>query len=207
MVGDVVGKTPLPPASPPLGRRPALDRSEVVTLALFGQGAEVPSERACSRDARRRLRALVPTLPDRAQVTRHLRAHREPITAVAQALDRALAVGDERAFAVIDGTGGRTRTANRRGGGRLDGQADIGWCTHVGCRTRAAAGRWRSWRRRPCSTSRSAVSSSRSAGADRRSVLMKGPASACRSFAAVRRAPASNRVPVRGERRRRAGKS
>jgi len=132
VVVDVLCKTQLPPAAPPLGRRPALDRSEVVTLALFGQWAEFPSERAFYRYAQRRLRPLFPALPDRAQFNRCLRAELEPITAVAQALGRALAVGDERAFEVLDGTGVRIRNAKRRGGGWLFGQADIGWCTRVG---------------------------------------------------------------------------
>ena len=131
VVADELCKT-LPPALPRPGRDGALDRSEVVTLALFGQWAEFPSERAFYRYARRRLGALFPTLPDRAQFNRSVRAHLDAITAVAQALGRGLAVGDERAFEVLDGTGVRTRNAKRRGAGWLCGQADIGWCTRVG---------------------------------------------------------------------------
>lgn len=131
VVVDELCKTLPPPAARP-GPVPALDQSEVVTLALFSQWAEFPSERAFCRYAQRHLRPLFPTLPDRAQFNRSLRAHREAITAAAQALGRALAVGDGRAFEVIDGTGVRTRNAKRRGGGWLAGEADIGWCTRVG---------------------------------------------------------------------------
>jgi hypothetical protein len=43
-----------------------------------------------------------------------------------------LAVGDERAYEVVDGTGLVTRNARRRGAGWLWGQADIGRCTRLG---------------------------------------------------------------------------
>lgn len=130
VVVDALCKT-LPPAPAPFGRRPALERREVVTLALFGQWAEFPSERAFYRYAQRKLRPLFPRLADRPQFNRSVRAQLEVITAVAQALGQP-ATADERAFEVIDGTGVRTRNAKRRGAGWLVGEADIGWCSRVG---------------------------------------------------------------------------
>ena len=52
------------------GPQAALSRSEVVRLALFGQWAQFPSERAFYRYADRNLRAAFPTLPDRSQFNR-----------------------------------------------------------------------------------------------------------------------------------------
>src|SRR4028118_1623460 len=60
----------LPPESPRPGPAASLCRSEVVTLALFGQFARFASERDFWRFAARRLRHLFPTLPDRAQFSR-----------------------------------------------------------------------------------------------------------------------------------------
>ncbi len=114
------------------GRPLALGRSEVVTLAVFSQWAEFPSERAFYRYALRHLRPLFPRLPDRSQFNRGLRRHEATLTAFALHLGGALAHGDDRAFEALDGTGVPTRNAKRRGRGWLPGLADIGACTRLG---------------------------------------------------------------------------
>src|SRR5262245_9664242 len=113
----------LAPAARP-GPAAALSRSEVVALAVFGQWGVFRSERGFYRYARRRLRGAFPTLPDRSQLNRLQRAHRDAIAAffvhLARVLDAAAA-----AHEALDGSAVPTRNAKRRGGGRLDGQADI----------------------------------------------------------------------------------
>jgi hypothetical protein len=120
----------------PMERRPgpaaALAPSEVLTLALFGQWQQFPSEAAFYRWASRHLRGAFPRLPSRPQLNRLLRRHGGAIAAVALHLGRALAVGDERAFEVVDGTGVPTRNAKRRGAGWLPGLAAVGQCTRLG---------------------------------------------------------------------------
>ena len=121
-----------PPTPPRPGPAPALAPSEVVTLAIYGQWMRFGSETAFYGYLWRELRPLFPTLPSHAQFNRAVRAHHAAIAAVALALGRALAVGDERAYEVVDGTGLVTRNAKRRGRGWLWGQADIGKCTRLG---------------------------------------------------------------------------
>jgi hypothetical protein len=64
---------PGPPAS--------LCCSEVVTLAVFGQWAQFPSERAFYRYAVCHLRPAFPTLPERAPFNRLERQYRDAIVA------------------------------------------------------------------------------------------------------------------------------
>lgn len=127
---DTFCKTQLPPGRR-RGRAPALDRSEVVTLAIFGQWACFPSERAFYRWAHHHLRPFFPTLPSRPQCNRLLRRHGAAITAFALHLGQMLA-GTDRSFEILDGTGVPVRNAKRRGAGWLFGLADIGWCTRLG---------------------------------------------------------------------------
>jgi hypothetical protein len=119
------------PPKPHQGRPPSLARSEVVTLALFGQWACFASERAFYRWADRHLRPFFPTLPSRPQFNRLLRRHGAAITAFALALGQALATSDH-SFEILDGTGVATRNAKRRGAGWLFGLADIGKCARLG---------------------------------------------------------------------------
>ena len=56
------------------GPAPALSRSEIVTLALFGQFARFQSERDFFRFAKQCLAPLFPTLPERTQFNRFRRA-------------------------------------------------------------------------------------------------------------------------------------
>lgn len=128
---DALCKAQLP-APPRPGPAPALSPSEVVTLAIYGQWTRFGSETAYYGEVWRTLRPLFPTLPSRPQFNRAVRAHHATIAAVAHALGAELAVGDERAYEVVDGTGVVTRNATRRGRGGLWGQAAIGWCTRLG---------------------------------------------------------------------------
>jgi hypothetical protein len=120
------------PTPPHPGPPAALSASEVITLALFAQWQQFPSEAAFYRYACTPLRPLFPTLPSRAQFNRLVREHTEPMTAFALALGQDLATGDERSFEALDGTGVVTRNRKRRGGGWLAGLTDIGWCTRLG---------------------------------------------------------------------------
>src|SRR3712207_7169658 len=75
VVVDDFCKAHLPPASPCPGPAAALTRSEVLTLAIFGQWCSFGSERGFYRYARRHLRGAFPALPAREQFNRQLRRH------------------------------------------------------------------------------------------------------------------------------------
>jgi hypothetical protein len=105
--------------------------SEVITLALFGQWVQFPSERAFYRYAQRHLRAAFPALPNRSQFNRLMRAHRDGITAFGLHLVQ-LMQAQRCPYEVLDSTAAVTRDAKRRGTGWLAGQADIGWSTRLG---------------------------------------------------------------------------
>lgn len=111
VLADEFGKQHLAPERRP-GPAPALDRSEVVTLAIFSQWQQLPSEAAFYRWATTHLRPLFPTLPSRPQFNRLVRHWREAITAFALALGRDLAAPDH-AFEIIDSTGVRVRPLRR----------------------------------------------------------------------------------------------
>lgn len=113
------------------GPQSSLSRSEVITLALFGQWVQFPSERAFYRYALHHLREAFPQLPDRSQFNRQQRAFRDEITAFALFLVQLLQAQDT-AYEVLDSTAAVTRDAKRRGLGWLAGQADIGWSNRVG---------------------------------------------------------------------------
>lgn len=120
----------LPPEPHP-GPNPSLTRSEVMTLALFGQWAHFQSERDFYRYAERHLRPAFPSLPNRAQFNRLLRTHRDAISAFAVYLAQRLAARDA-AYEALDCSGVPTRNAKRRGSGWLAGIADIGWSNRLG---------------------------------------------------------------------------
>jgi hypothetical protein len=127
---DDFGKQRPGPAPHP-GPAAALSESEVLTLALFGQWRQFPSERAFYRYAVRHLRPLFPSLPHRSQLNRLVRAHHESLVAVALWLAQTLQTRDDL-YEALDGTGVAVRNAKRRGAGWLAGQAEIGWCPRVG---------------------------------------------------------------------------
>jgi hypothetical protein len=113
------------------GPQAVLSGSEVVTLALFGQWAQFPSERAFYRYAERHLRAAFPTLPDRSQFNRLQRQSAPLITAFGLYLV-SLLEAKPGLYERVDSSGIAIRDAKRRGGGWLPGQADIGWSNRIG---------------------------------------------------------------------------
>jgi len=120
----------LPPEPHP-GPQAALSRSEVVTLALFGQWQGFGSERGLYRYAQRHLRAALPQLPTRAQYHRQVR--RQHATLVAFFLYLVRLLGAQRcAYDARDSSGVPPRDAQRRGAGGLPGLADSGWRTRLG---------------------------------------------------------------------------
>ncbi len=113
------------------GPASSLPCSEVVTLAVFGQWAQFPSECAFYRYALSHLRTAFPTLPDREQFNRLQRKPRDVMVAFSLSLvEQMQAQG--RLFEALDSSGIHTRDAKRRGIGWLAGQADIGWSNRIG---------------------------------------------------------------------------
>lgn len=127
---DDFGKTSLP-VEPHPGPPAALSRSEVVTLALFGQWQGFGSERGFYRYARARLRAAFPQLPAREQYNRQVRQHHGALVAFFLHLVARLAAR-QCAYEALDSSGVPTRAAKRRGAGWLPGLADIGWSNRLG---------------------------------------------------------------------------
>ena|SRR5215469_12841673 len=113
------------------GPMASLQCSEVITLALFGQWVQFPSERAFYRYAQHHLRAAFPQLPDRSQFNRLMRDQRDVITAFGLHLVERLQA-QACVYEVLDSTAAVTRDAKRRGAGWLPGQADIGWSNRIG---------------------------------------------------------------------------
>src|SRR2546421_3117697 len=113
------------------GPAASLSCSEVVTLAVFGQWAQFPSERAFYRYALRHLRAAFPTLPNREQFNRLQRQQRDVIVAFSLSLVDQMQA-QSCLYEALDNSGIPTRDAKRRGTGWLAGQADIGWSNRIG---------------------------------------------------------------------------
>ena len=130
VMADDFCKYQLPPEKTP-GPKPSLTRSEVVTLALFGQWSCFLSERGFYRYARHHLRPAFPTLPYRGQFNRLMRRHYEAIIAFFRYLAARLQ-SQNGPYEALDCTGVPTRNAKRRGAGWLAGQADIGWSNRLG---------------------------------------------------------------------------
>src|SRR5215831_4901472 len=108
----------LPTEPPRPGPAASLSRSEVITLALFGQWACFPSERAFYRYALHHLRPAFPQLPARAQFNRLQRQHRDAIAAFGMHLAEALLHPDD-AYEALDSAAVATRDAKRRARGWL----------------------------------------------------------------------------------------
>jgi hypothetical protein len=130
VMADDFCKTSLPPEPHP-GPPAALSRSEVVTLAMFGQWQSFGSERGFYRYAQRHLRAAFPSLPTREQFNRQVRQQHTALVAFVLHLVRLLAA-QRCAYEALDSSGGPTRDAKRRGAGWLPGLADIGWSNRLG---------------------------------------------------------------------------
>jgi hypothetical protein len=117
------------PAEFPLGPQAALNRSEVLTLAIFGPWQGFGSERGFSRSAPRHLRVAFPQLPTREQCKRQRRQQHDALVACFLPLVRLLAA-QRGPYEALDSSGVPTRDAKRRGAGWLPGLADMGcWCT------------------------------------------------------------------------------
>lgn len=130
VMADDFSKHRLPPEKSP-GPGASLTRSEVITLALFGQWSCFLSERGFYRYANRHLRPAFPTLPYRGQFNRLMRRHCGSIVAFFGHLV-ALLHPQDCPYEALDSTGVPTRDAKRRGAGWLAGQADIGWSNRLG---------------------------------------------------------------------------
>jgi hypothetical protein len=113
------------------GRPTALTRSEVVTLALYGQWARFASERDFWRHADRRLRGAFPRLPTRSQLNRLIRAEHATIVALGHRLAERLGSG-EAAYEALDTTAVPVRNVKRRGWGWLPEYIARGWSNRLG---------------------------------------------------------------------------
>ena len=113
------------------GPAASLSCSEVVTLAVFGQWAQFPSERAFYRYTLRCLRPAFPTLPEREPFNRLQRHYREVIVAFSLFLVEHMQA-QCCLYEALDSSGLPTRDAKRRGTGWLAGQADIGRSNRIG---------------------------------------------------------------------------
>ena len=113
------------------GRTASLERSEVVTLALYGQWARCTSERDCYRPADRHLRGAFPRLPNRSQFNRLIRGAYATIVAVGQHLADHLGAG-EAPYEVLDATAAPVRNVKRRGWGWLPEYVTRGWSNRLG---------------------------------------------------------------------------
>ena len=109
------------------GPKASLSRSEVITLAIFGQWERFASERDFYRFASARLRGEFPNLPTRNQLNRLMRRHRDAIVAVGLSFAQS-ATGEYEALDTLPVT---VRQYKRRGWGWLAGQTDIGFSKRI----------------------------------------------------------------------------
>jgi hypothetical protein len=131
VIVDDFGKAHLPPEPRHPGPAAALTRSELLTLALFGQWQGFGSERGFYRYARRHLRAAFPALPAREQFNRQLRRHYTALVACFLPFARLLGTSCAP-YEALDTAAVPTRDAKRRGGGWRAGLADSGWSKRLG---------------------------------------------------------------------------
>ena len=103
----------LPPEPCRCGRRPALTRSEVLTLALLAQLGRFGSEREFCRFATQRLRSFFPRLPDRSQLHRAFRQAEPTLAALSHHWAAALDA-HRAAYECLDGTWVPLRSNGRR---------------------------------------------------------------------------------------------
>jgi len=120
---------------PPEARRPgpaaALNRSEVLCLALFGRWGTFPSERAFWRYARAHLRPFFPGLGERSPFNRLARAYGVDLQRWATGLAQHFGAGGAL-YEALDLTAVPTRSCHRRGRGWLAGPADVGYRSRLG---------------------------------------------------------------------------
>jgi hypothetical protein len=114
------------------GPRPALRRSEVLCLALFGRwGCFGGSQRAFWRYAQAHLRPYFPGLGERSRFNRLERRYGPELQRLATGLAPQLGALRAR-YEALDLTAAPTRNAQRRGRGWLAGQADSGFSNRLG---------------------------------------------------------------------------
>lgn len=128
---DDLSVTALPAERRRRGQRPALSRSEVVTLAVLSQLECFPSERAFYRFADAQWRHLFPRLPDRAQLNRAIRAQHDALVVIGRACARHLDALTAP-YEVLDTTVVAVRSAKRRGVGTMPEVGAIGYSTRHG---------------------------------------------------------------------------
>lgn len=109
----------------------SLTRSEVITLAIFGQWSKFSSERDFYRYADNRLREAFPNLPHRSQLNRLIRKNYESIVLFFLHITDMHDVS-KYAYEALDASAVPTRDAKRRGAGWLPQAADIGWSNRIG---------------------------------------------------------------------------
>jgi hypothetical protein len=109
----------------------ALARSEVVTLALYGQWARFASERDFARYADQHLRGAFPGSPDRSRLNRLIRAEYLTIVAVGHHL-AAEPGASAVAYEALDATAVPVRNVKRRGWGWLPECVTRGWSNRPG---------------------------------------------------------------------------
>jgi hypothetical protein len=123
-------KASLPAESHP-GPHAALSRSEVLTLAIFGQWQGFGSARGVYRSAQRHLRPAFPCWPTRTQFNRQLRRHQPALVLCFLHLVQRLAT-QPCPYEALESSGAPTRAAKRRGAGWLPGLANSGWSNRLG---------------------------------------------------------------------------
>jgi hypothetical protein len=109
------------------GPKPSLCASEVVTLAIFGQGRSSVPNAVLPAGPIARMRELFPRLPHRSQLNRLQRQHLPVITAFALHLGQRLVEPGEP-YELLDGTGVAVRNDKRGGPGWFPDAATIGSC-------------------------------------------------------------------------------
>ena len=113
------------------GPNASLSRSEVITLAVFGQWTRFESERGFYRFAQKHLRCAFPSLPHRSQLNRLIRRYREDIVSFSLYFVELLQARTAL-YEIIDSSAVVTRDAKRRGSGWLPGLSEIGWSNRIG---------------------------------------------------------------------------
>lgn len=114
------------------GPEASLSESEVITLGIFARWGRFASERDFYRYAQTKLGGAFPTLPDRSQFNRLVRAQVGLIEEVALYLAAEAMGNDEGLYQALDSSAMPVRDAKRRGSGWLAGYADIGWSNSIG---------------------------------------------------------------------------
>jgi hypothetical protein len=121
----------LPPEPVHRGRLATLARSEVITLALFGQWRHFRCEGEFYATVTTHLHAAFPALPDRTQFNRLVRHHYDAMTRVAIGLGHRVPDAAP-AYEAVDCVAARTRNSKRRGVGWMPEHTAIGWSNRLG---------------------------------------------------------------------------